>query len=145
LAGEGSAGIEVHIATAILPAGTGTFAPTYSGTVWSQIVAAYVLPPCSVVDAAVDSALSADTDIVLTTAETVEAEDLAFSILAQLSDTAISVPASWTSAVDFSGVSHHRHRLAWRNGSLPSPTLATWSGLSGTVPQAAAAAVFRRT
>jgi hypothetical protein len=138
-------GARASIASLIVPsglAGFGAFTVTWSGTAWTQVAQAFVLPPSSVVDAVAAGATNAGTSVALATSETLETDDLVFSILAHLEDDAFTVPSGFTQAANFSSNTNNRTKTAWKNGTLTSPF--TWTGLSNVAPAAAAAAIFRR-
>lgn len=143
-----TSGVRASIATLIVPAdkaGTGTFTLTWSGTAWASLLQAFALPPSSLVASVAAGAEQSVSTIALATAETLEANDLVFSVASQLESAAITIPTGFTSAADYSNAAHNRIRSGWKNGTLASPF--TWSGLytaGSGVPKAAAAAIFRR-
>lgn len=139
------AGVRASIATLVVPEGydgTGAFTISWNAATWTSLAQAWALPACSVVDVWAGGAVEANTTLPLSTAEELQAEDMAFSVCVQSVGNSFTVPTGFTSAAN-SSQSNDRHRTAWRNGGVASPI--TWTGLYNGRPKAAAAIVLRRT
>jgi hypothetical protein len=142
---DATSSVRALVATRVASAsGTGGITLAWSGTAIS-LLQVWVLPPSDVIEVD-DNGINDSTSLGLMFAETLEENDIAFAMLAQMHNQDFTPPTGWTASGLYTSASINRFESAWKNGSLSaSPPFTGLYNAVNTVPKALVGVVLRRT